>query len=196
MFFRRYKYYLLNHTLYENLCSWSIHRITDSAANWMDKSLEEDLEILFITESSKMERTFKFWSSTWSTSPITSPSLDAMSAHLLNISEGLRLHHFPGQPLPRLAHPLYEKILSNIQLECSLAQLETISLPPHFRGFFPELLCCKLGQSFDLPGLMTLAFHWKMFGIHRCNAMTCRRKQGFREERGNIIVSLTLWNDS
>ncbi|KAK4818444.1 hypothetical protein QYF61_013131 [Mycteria americana] len=66
----------------------------------------------------------------------------------LEIGEGWRLNHFPGQPVPMLDNPLGEEKFPNIQSKPPLAQLEAISSCP---------ITCYLGEETD-PHLATTSF--------------------------------------
>ncbi|KAK4821661.1 hypothetical protein QYF61_027129 [Mycteria americana] len=66
-------------------------------------------------------------------------------------SEGWRLNHFPGQPLPMLDNPFSEVKFPNIQSKPPLAQLEAISSHP---------ITCYLGEETN-PHLSTTSFQTK-----------------------------------
>ncbi|KAK4818760.1 hypothetical protein QYF61_018932 [Mycteria americana] len=63
-------------------------------------------------------------------------------------TEGWRLNHFPGQPVPVLDNPFREVKFPNIQSKPPLAQLEAISSCP---------ITCYLGEETD-PHLSTTSF--------------------------------------
>jgi len=59
---------------------------------------------------------------------------------LLDLPQGRRLHHLPGQPIPAPDHSFTKDGFPNIQPEPPLAQLEAI--PPHpIRTYIPTAVC-------------------------------------------------------
>ncbi|KAK4827727.1 LOW QUALITY PROTEIN: hypothetical protein QYF61_021155 [Mycteria americana] len=66
----------------------------------------------------------------------------------MEIFQGWRLNHFPGQPLPMLYNPFSEVKFPNIQSKPPLVQLEAISSRP---------ITCYLGEETD-PHLSTTSF--------------------------------------
>ncbi|KAK4814757.1 hypothetical protein QYF61_026734 [Mycteria americana] len=71
-------------------------------------------------------------------------------------SDGWRLNHFPGQPVPMLDNPLGEEKFPNIQSKPPLAQLEAISSCP---------ITCYLGEETD-PHLSTTSFQLRCPSLH------------------------------
>ncbi|KAK4814173.1 hypothetical protein QYF61_010005 [Mycteria americana] len=68
--------------------------------------------------------------------------------HLKRNTQGWRLNHFPGQPVPMLGNPFSEVKFPNIQSKPPLVQLEAISSCP---------IVCYLGEETD-PHLSTTSF--------------------------------------
>ncbi|KAK4824162.1 hypothetical protein QYF61_011289 [Mycteria americana] len=83
---------------------------------------------------------------------VASPDVQCVDEEIrIMKTQGWRLNHFPGQPIPMLDNPLGEVIFPNIQSKPPLVQLEAISSRP---------ITCYLGEETD-PHLSTTSFQAK-----------------------------------
>uniref|UniRef100_A0A8C3PT73 Plexin-A4 n=1 Tax=Calidris pygmaea TaxID=425635 RepID=A0A8C3PT73_9CHAR len=83
---------------------------------------------------------------------LTKPPLNHVAQHHICPSfkyrQGWQLHHFPGQPVPRLNNPFSVKTFPNIQSKPPLEQLEAVS---------SCRIACSLGEEADPPGYTLLS---------------------------------------
>ena len=89
----------------------------------------------------RLEKTLKIIESTVKLTLPSLPLNHVLKCHIYTVSKYLQgwwLHHFPGQPVPMLDHPLSEEIFPNIQPKPPLTQLEAIFSCP---------ITCYLGKE-------------------------------------------------